>query len=851
MARTRYALVGLSLSFLVAAGCGGGELDAGAQATTTTPLVDCVAPAPPPEAKRKAGMGPDGVFLLPGGRALTPAGKQIVTRGFPQLATAHPSLPLAYLTNTGFVKRSLQVLDVREGTVVQEVVRDDAFVGHVLAPDAKRLYASGGSNGLVEVYDVASDGKLAAKAQIKVGEYPAGLAISPDGKRLWVAQFMGKFGVAEIDTDTLKVTRVIPLAAGGYMVAFVPGREELYVSAFRRDKIYVVDLASGTVATSLVLGKNPEALVASPDGKRVYAALPDVDTVFAVDTATRATVASRLVGEASLASEEGTPLPASSPTGLSLDAASGRLYLARAGDNAATVLDAKDLAILGSIPTGWYPTSVTVADGGATLVVANGKGTGAGPYLDEALDPRDMVGTVSLVPLAGLDLAASSAQVEKNVRRPSTVYPFSCDGRFPVPTKPGGPTPIEHVVLVVKENKTYDSVLGDLGVGDGDPKLVMFGEKITPNLHALARRFAHHDNFYDDSETSTQGHLWLTSSFVNHYIERTWPEDYRGHGDLGKDPGLTEGQPTFGTLFTHLLKHKKSFTNHGEVVGSLGAYGGENVLDHTDLRYPGLFWTMDKSDEERARYLVDKYVDSATEELPAFTFLILPRDHTSGTSPNVLTPEAYISDNDYGLGLLIEGLSRSKYWPKTAVFIVEDDTQQGLDHVDYHRSFCVVASPWVKPGFISQTHTSYPSIFRTIELILGVPPINRYDAMATPMFDIFTMTPDFSPYTALPRTVPDMKNPKNALGAEWSSRMDFSGPDRAPMLGDLLWWHRFGAPRPGSLLARKLAAGHDLDDDDDLGDPDDRIEADEHDRAMRAFEEHLAKHPELRARMAP
>ena len=781
--------------------------------TTSSPPAPCTAPAPPPEALRKVGVQPDtGAVLLPGGRPITPTGLHTVVGGFPSDVRMHPSKPLAYVLNTGFVHRSVGVVDLATGALVQELVRDNAFGSMALSPDAKRLYVSGGATGLIDAYAIGADGKLSADAQVKlppqsatVPAYPAGLALSTDGKTLYAGEFLGK-QVSIVDTQTMKKTGAIALPFGGYGVAYVPGRNELYVTGFRDARVAVVDLATATVAAELELGKNPENLAVEPDGSRVYLTVPSEETVYAIDPATRMPAAMTLVGEPDFAGENATPLPGSSPVGIAIGG--GHVFVTRAQDDSVVVLDKATLALQGSFPTAWYPTAIGVSADGATLLVTNGKGTGAGSYLAYGQDPRDMHGSIEVVPFP-LDLAASSKQVETNIRRPSLVYPFDCKGTFPVPTKPnakpGVDGPIKHVILVVKENKTYDSVLGDMPeAGDVDPTLTEWGVTVTPNLHALTKRFANHDNFYDDSETSAQGHLWLTSSMINDYMERSWMEDYRGDGDFGLDPGFAEAENGFGSFFTHLIRHKVDFVDYGELTASLASVGDEGVLGHLDKHFPCVKWEIDKcTDEQRANYVGDQ-IDAMGDAFYPFAFMILPRDHTHGTSPGALTPEAMISENDYGLGVLLERLSHSSIWDSTAVFVVEDDPQNGLDHVDYHRSFALVASPWVKRGYISHVHTSYPSIFRTMELILGLPPMNRFDAMATPMFDVFTSTKDASPYTRMPRGVPDALNPPKGIGAALSAKIDFSRPDASPLLGDILRWRSTGRVRPGSLLDRHL-----------------------------------------------
>jgi DNA-binding beta-propeller fold protein YncE len=835
------ALVGMA----ALSGCGGDE--------GTPKTVTCTAPPPPAEALLRAGAQ-QGDRLLPGGRLLTPTGIETAVGGFPVEVVVHPTLAVAYVANTGYAARGVQAVDLATGAVLQNVTRNEAFLGLALAADGSRLWASGGASGLVEYYDVGADGLLTRAGDVAPGDYPAGLALSADGAQLWVALFGGQ-AIVPVDTQTMAVGTGVPLGLKPYGVALVPQRNEAYATAFADTRVAVADLAAGS-ATRIDLGYgSPVGLAVAADGSSVYVTVADGDQVVRIDTATRAVVATQKVGEPSIADDQGAPLPASSPTGITLDPATGTLYVARAADNAIALLDGASLALLGAIPVGWYPEGVALSPDGGTLVVANAKGMGTGPldaygYGQES-GKASMTGSVSIVTLAGLDLAALTARVEANVRRPSQVYPFTCDGSFPVPTGAGTKTPIEHIVLIVRENKTYDTLLGALGTGDGDPSLVLYGEEITPNISALAREFTSHDNFYDDSECSVQGHLWLTASFVNDYMERIWLEDYRGNG-YSAESVTPQGTPDFGTFFVHLIKHGITFTNFGEVVGSFDDHNGDAVIDHTDLNFPGTFFNTEVKDTEKATYVAEQLVDN--ELFPQFVYLLLPDDHTAGTSPGTPTPEAMIADNDYATGLIVDRISKSKFWPTTAIFIVEDDPQIGADHVDYHRSICLVASPWAKRAYTSSVHTSYPSLFRTFELILGIPPMNRYDALATPLFDAFASARDDTPYDVRPNPVGDQLNPENAVGAWYSQQMDFSGPDRNPDLGALLWWARKGSPPAGSRLARELrgevpsrygaAAAADDDGDDDRA-------RDVYDRSWQRFHQWLAAHPEVKADLRP
>lgn len=814
----------------------------------TGPLVFCEDPVPPPEALLKAGQQQD-FRLLPGGRALTPAGTSVVVEGFPVDARTHPTLPVAYVTNTGKKKKAVQVVDLAAGTVLQDLGRPGAFHGMALSADGSTLWLSGGKSELVERYAIGEGGLLEKSGEVAVDHYPAGLAFTDDGAHLWVGKFTGD-AVARIDLATMQVDAEIPLPFGPYGVVAVPGRHELWVTGFADASVAAVDTETGAV-TELVLGGNPLGLAVSADGSRVWASVCDGDIVVAIDTDTKELVGSAPVGEASIADDDGLPLPASSPADLVLDEAGGRLFLARSSDNAVSILDPQTLETKASLPTEWYPTGMALTSDGGTLVVCNAKGISSGPTDVIGTDADGhLFGTVSVIGLEGLDLQALTAAVEANVRRPTTVFPFDCPDTFPVPPVRGRKSPIEHIILVVRENKTYDALMGDFETGDGDPELTLFGENVVPNLRSLARRFTSHDNFYNDSENSMQGHLWLTASFVNEFVERVRLES---GSTFDTAPALEAGQPDYGTWFLHLIRHGVPFINFGEVVGSFGETDGKSVVEFTDLNYPGLFFNQAVKDEVKVKYVISRLIEK--EDFPPFVYLSIPNDHTYGKDPGYLSPESMINDNDYATGLLVEAVSKSKFWDSTAIFILEDDPQQGLDHVEGHRSILVVASPWAKRAHTSSVHTSYPSIFKTFELILDLPPMNRYDATATPLWDAFTATPDPEPYTAIPRTLEDTINPPgDDLATLWSSQMDWSGPDREPDLGAILWTHVKGAPPPGSHLARAMAGeippvkrGPEEEDEDGDGDGD-RDDVDAFDAAWRQAREYLRAHPEVLAR---
>jgi YVTN family beta-propeller protein len=800
----------------------------------------------------------NGVRTLPGGRQLTPAGIEAPLGGFPVDVRLHPTLPVAYVMNTGYALRLVQVVDTNTGTVLQTIARPECFYGMALSADAAHLYTAGGFAGTVDVWDVGSDGTLTAASQIPLpppagadSRYPAGIALSPDGTKLWVGEFLGE-QIDEVDLTTSTVTASIPLMNRAYSLLYIPSQNQLWASGFGgsvvSNKVSVIDLSTDQVIDTLAIGPNPNGLVLSEDESKVFVSISDGDVVVAVDVATRKVTLSQTVGDPEVAGANGAPLPADSPAGLVLDPGGEKLYVVRAADNAVSILDATTLAPQAAIPVGWYPTSVAI--NGTKLVVLNAKGYGAGPITLAEGDPSQgkalMDGSISLVDLATADLPTLTKQVLTNVERPSTLFPFDCPG-FPVPTKVGEKSPIEHVVLIVRENKTYDTLLGDLGDknANGDPSLVEYGENVTPNLHALARQFAHHDNFYDDSETSTQGHLWLSSSFVNDYMERDWLEDYRNHPGFSSDPDATYGEPAFGTFFTHLIANKVDFTDYGEVTGVIQP----GVLAHVDTSFPGTFFDLTVLDQTKATYVAGQIGTKGI--LKPFTYVLLPNDHTNGTVPGTPTPEAMIGDNDQGTGILVDAITHSKFWGSTAIFLVEDDAQIGADHIDYHRSICIVMSPWVKHGYVSHVQTSFPSLFRTFEQILGLPPMNRYDALAPALFDVFTTQPDETPFTSVPVSpaVLNMTNPPAAMGASYSALMDFRGPDRNADLGDILWWERTGAPPPGSRIAKEIARG--LPPSVAPADGDDGREQAIYEAGWNALYAYLDAHPEIHADLRP
>jgi YVTN family beta-propeller protein len=776
----------------------------------------------PPEGRIPAGLQPDGSAILPGGRRVHPAGRQVELGGFLLGVRLLPGGVHALTTDGGYYDEFLSLVDLARGTVVQQIpFRKDAgealFLGLAVRADG-RVFASGGGADRIYAYDYdpAATAPLSAAAPIALPShsYVAGIAFADDTTLL--AALQRADALAFLDTATGEETGRVALGAASapYDVAVAPARREAYVSLWGGRAVAVVDLAGAPrVVARVEVGKNPEALLLDPPSAptRLLVASTDSDSVSVIDLASR-----RVTRTVSLSPGE----PArrgSAPNHLALDPSGSRLYVADAGENCLDVLSADSFQRLGRIPTGWYPTAVAVLPSGG-LVVTNAKGMGGGPSSGTSFDYGIMKGTLSVIdPAPGeLELAADSDVVEENNQRPRLVgarvrCPDDHACRWPLPPVEGLATPIEHVVLIVRENKTYDATLGDLERGDGDPDLVLFGERYTPNLHALARAFALGDNFYSNAEASIQGHQWTAGGTSTDFTEKawltTWGRETRDVIDFGKQISA----PEQGYYFQHLAEAGIDYIDYGEIVG----FGAGDVA--IDVLWPGgLAFNLESRDRGKAEY-VKSQIDAGI--LHRFTYMLLPNNHTEGLTPGKWTPEFMVADNDEATGMVVDALSHSPYWPTTAVFIIEDDPQDGADHVEAHRSTLVVVSPWVRRGAVVSSHYDNASLWRTIELLLGLPPQTQTTAAAAPMLDLWASEPDLTPFDYLPSNIAEELNPEsNSRLASLSAQLDFKTIDNAPGLGRILWEHMKGEPAPWSSMPLPvdlddfLAGG---DDDDD------------------------------------
>lgn len=631
-------------------------------------------------------------------------------------------------------------------------------------PRSTRLAVTGVSDGAVVVTD-ASASRI--EHAIAVGEHPAELAWSPDGRRL-------------------------------------------YVTLWGERSIGVIDPDRGRLIRKIAVGLHPEALALSKGGNRVYVASEDDDAVSIIDAAAaRVTKTYRL-------NLFGSQVVGLSPTALALSGDQHRLYVVCSAANAVMVLDLQSgTRTLGAIPTGWYPTDVAVD--GKHLVVINGKGEGS--HANPAYRPFQMVappagrrvggkaqgyvgdnlvGSIRTIPLpTNAELVASTAQVKANaapylraaaeqaevlLHGPAPGNDAEADGRRALLY--GGP--IKHVLFIIKENRTYDQVLGDVREGDGDRDLAIFGRNVTPNEHAIAARFGLFDRAFTDSQVSQDGHVWLTAAFANDYLEKTWPPLYgRRFDEQDSGDPYDPYQTHEGYLWVAAARAHIPYRSYGEYCDAdlqhMGLYKADDrgLVGHIDPRYPSFDVTI--KDGTRVREWRREFREyEANGSLPTLVWMWLPSDHTAGTRPGARTPRAMVADNDNAVGTVVDAISHSRYWRDTAIFIIEDDAQNGPDHVDEQRTTLFVVSPYARPG-THHAHYTQSSINRTIELILGLAPLSTYDAGARPLYAAFQSKPDLRPYDAIPAKIDlDERNAKTAYRASESARMDFSKPDRAP-----------------------------------------------------------------------
>jgi YVTN family beta-propeller protein len=781
---------------------------------------------------------PDG-YALPNGWKITPPSRTIPTEDMVLKIVTSPDDRVLIASHSGYNPHGLVVADEKSQEAVQRIRMKTTWLGMAWAPDGKTLFVSGGNaNGkkriaatLAPVYEFTyKDGKLSQEPTGQLNEtvdksqvWWSGLAHHPRKHLLYAANRgtgPNPSNVVVFDTTTKQIVTRIPVDVNPYELVFAPDGNELFVSNWASNDVSVIDTETNRVVRSIEVGANPNDMKLSADG-RLFVACSNDNTVHVIDTKTlRKTevISTTLTPQA----PEG-----STPDALVIDQARHLLYVANADNNDVAVVDISNHShseVLGFIPTGWYPSALALSRNGQELFIGTSKGEAAhadikGPTSplaskyngDESVKTLQK-GSIEFVNVSKLrgQLAGYTQQVLANspYRDSQLVEARAPKTPSVIPNIVGAGSPIQHIIYVIKENRTYDQVFGDIAKGNGDPRLAIFGAKVTPNQHALANQFALLDNLYCDGEVSVDGHSWSNSAYATDFNERLWPPTYAGFSDATPSRAYI---PSAGHLWDLARRKGLTYRSYGEYAARVSdgttmeaAPGADALFGHVSKTYKS---NMKARDPENMRIFLrdfDEYeqnIDSAdpNKRLPNYIVMSLPENHTKGTTPGAFTPRAMVASNDYAVGLLVDRVTHSKYWATTAIFIIEDDAQDGPDHVDARRTAGLVISPYVKRGIVDSTQYSTSSMVRSMELLLGLPPMSQYDAAAMPMYASFGVTTDLTPYTVIPPQIDlTAKNTEKSYGAEESKKMDFKELDEAPMnaLNEILWKSIRGADSP-------------------------------------------------------
>jgi YVTN family beta-propeller protein len=826
-------------------------------------------------------------FVTPVNQILTPAGWQVELPPIrPHALALSPDNSI--LVTAGQVHQ-LIVIGTQTGRILQRVAlpsdkvqeaapvaaailnQDEkaqlSFTGLTFSPDGSRIYLSN-VNGDIKVFGVGKDKEISplfsialppANAPGRKAEIPTGIAVSPDGKRIYVALNLSN-RLAELDAATGKVLRIWDVGVAPYDV--VVAGEKIYVSnwggrrpdaksvtgpagrgtlvrvdpvRFIADEgsISVIDLDS-TNQTEIVAGLHASALALSPNGKFLVVANAGGDTLSVIDTRT-----DRIVETIFARQNPGDPFGAQ-PNALVFDKSGGKLFVCNGTQNAIAVFQFKpgQSKLLGLIPVGWFPGAIVFDAGRKQICVANIKGMGNGRAPFSVFQYYNTLSLIS-VPSAR-ELAKFTRTALADLR-----YPLLAQAKLParenqiakpVPERAGEPSVFQHVIYIIKENRTYDQILGDVKTGNGDAGICNFGESVTPNQHKLVRNFVLLDNIYCSGMLSADGHQWADSALANDYVERSfagWPRSYPcgGFGEGGRD---ALAYSPAGFIWDNALSHGKTVRDYGEFTTTHKAWkdpaqkgaldflacyldfvGGSNAIAYTcepDVESLRPFmvtntasWDLDVPDVFRAAQFIKELNQfEQTGNLPNLSILWLPSDHTSGTRFGSPTPEAQVADNDLAMGRIVDAVSHGRFWTNTCIFAVEDDPQAGWDHVSGFRTTAYVASAYTKRGATISAQYNQTSLIRTMELILGLPPMNQMDATATPMFDCFTNVPDYTAFDAVTNQVPlDEMNPppkkisdaKLRKDAYVSARLPLDKEDQCPedLFNRILWRATMGA----------------------------------------------------------
>ena len=744
-------------------------------------------------------------MTLPNGWSLSPAGRSLPLGDFPLNIAVSSSQRYIAVTNNGQGKQSIQLIDVKKEKVLDDVEIATSWLGLKFSADEKYLFVGAGNENRILQYAIVNS-KLVLHDSIKLGKKwptkisPAGIDID-DARHLLYVVTKDNNSIYVIDLETKAIVKQVKIGCEAYTCLLSPDKKELYVSCWGGDKLIVFDTEKMSISKKITVGDNPNEICLTKDGMYLFVANANDNSVSVIDTKQRKVIETLTSSLYPLAP------PGSTTNGLALSPDEKSLYIANADNNCLAVFDVSDPGqslSKGFIPVGWYPTCVRLV--GNKIFVTNGKGFSSfpnpeGPHPDK-IKPTDtdvpqyigrlMKGTMSIIDVPSeKKLGEYSQQVYANTPYNKEKESMSIGEKGnPIPEKVGDPSPIKHVFYIIKENRTYDQVLGDVKEGNGDTSLLLFGEKITPNQHKLARDFVLLDNFYVDGEVSADGHNWSMGAYATDYLEKNWVVSYSDNrGGKYDAEGMRKIANNKGDfIWGNCKKAGVSYRTYGEFADDYKPNLAV-LKDHFCPYYTS--WDQSVRDTTRVGQWKRDF-DSllAIDAVPQFNTIRLINDHTEGLKIGKPTLFAHVADNDLAVGMFIEYLSQSSIWKNSVVFILEDDAQNGPDHVDAHRSPAYVVGPYVKRNFVDHTPYTTSGMLRTMELILGLPPMSQFDAGATPLWRCFTSTPDYTAYKALPSNIDlrDKNTVRNAL-SERSKKFDLSKEDRVPDMefSEVIW----------------------------------------------------------------
>ena len=770
------------------------------------------------------------IVSLPNGWKLSSAGKSFGLGDLPLNIAVSNSKKFVAVTNNGVSAHSIMLIDVKSERVIDSVIIPKAWYGLAFSPDDQYLYAAGGHDNKIVRYEI-SQNKLNKKDEIVLGAVwpnrvaPSGITFDSKRQKIYVVTRDNRT-LYVIDAKTQKIEKQFGLDGEAYMSVLSFDAKELYISCWGCDHVLVFDLNMQAWKTPIKVGDNPNEMLISPNGQQLYVCNANDNTVSVINLKTK-----KVIETLDVALYPNSP-SGSTTNGLAMDPVKKSLYIANADNNCLAVFDVSTpgkSVPKGFIPVGWFPTNVKFINN--KIWVTNGKGNTslANPYGPRPIKNGEEVilhgadvnapkevqyigslfkGTMSVIPSPSVkDLQGYSKAVYRNTSySPSKSDLADKDAPgFPIPMKMGQKSPIKYVFYVIKENRTYDQVLSDVKGGNGDTTLLLFGRKYTPNQHAIAEKFVLLDNFYVDSEVSADGHQWSMGAYATDYMEKSWPTSYGGKGGgIYGEPEKNVVLNKSGYIWDLCNRYGVTFRTYGEFVTN-----GKATIPVLDKHFHPTFpsYSLAIMDTTRLRIWKTEFETMVKENrVPQFNTLRLGNDHTEGLRLGRPTPYAHVADNDLAVGQLIETLSKSPIWNETAVFILEDDAQNGADHVDAHRSTAYVAGGFVKRNYVDHTAYSTSSMLRTMELILGLSPMSQYDAAAMPMWRCFDSVAKPSDFKAISPNV-DLRT-KNVARNEWQRKSELFNFEKEDTNNDvafnLVLWHGLKGdkiPFPGPTRA--------------------------------------------------